>query len=135
VVEGPFVAAEPVEHVQEVVHVRERRLHLRNGRRSRSAMDDLVPALDSSVEALQKILWRDPAIPGPLVSHIFGGTFESGFVVATTIRPLGVSGCFALAAVLALCVQAAAVAASQQHVLHPRHITPPQNEVSAPDYT
>jgi hypothetical protein len=32
------------------------------------------------------------------------------FVVATTIRPLGVSGCFALAAVLALCVQAAAVA-------------------------
>jgi hypothetical protein len=57
------------------------------------------------------------------------------FVVATTIRPLGVSGCFALAAVLALCVQAAAVAASQQHVLRPRQITPPQNEVSAPDYT
>jgi len=57
------------------------------------------------------------------------------FVVATTIRPLGVSGCFALATVIALCVQAAAVAASQQHVLRPRQITPPQNEVSAPDYT
>ena len=57
------------------------------------------------------------------------------FVVATTIRPLGVSGCFALAAVLALGVQAAAVAASQRHVLRPRPITPPPNEVSAPDYT
>jgi hypothetical protein len=57
------------------------------------------------------------------------------FVVATTIRPLGVSGCFALVAVVALCVQAAAVAASQQHVLRPGQITPPQNEVSAPDYT
>jgi hypothetical protein len=56
------------------------------------------------------------------------------FVVASTIRPLGVSGCFALAVVLALCVQAAAVAASQQHVLRPRQITPPQNEDSAPDY-
>jgi hypothetical protein len=56
------------------------------------------------------------------------------FVVATTIRPLGVSGCFALAAVIALCVQASGVAASQQHVLRPRQITPPQNEVSAPDY-
>jgi hypothetical protein len=56
------------------------------------------------------------------------------FVVATTIRPLGVTGCFTLAIVVALCVQAAAVAASQRHVLRPRQITP-QNEVSAPDYT
>jgi hypothetical protein len=55
------------------------------------------------------------------------------FVVATTLRPLGVSGCFALAAVLALCVQAAAVTASQGHVLRPRQITPPQNEVSSAD--
>lgn len=55
------------------------------------------------------------------------------FVVAATIRPLGVSGCFALAAVLALCVQATAVAASQGHVLRPRQITPPQNEVSSAD--
>lgn len=54
------------------------------------------------------------------------------FVVATTIRPLGVTGCFALAAVLALSVQAAAVAASQPHALRPRQITP-QHEVSAPD--
>jgi hypothetical protein len=44
-------------------------------------------------------------------------------------------GCFALVAVVALCVQAAAVAASQQHGLRPGQITPPQNEVSAPDYT
>jgi hypothetical protein len=32
-------------------------------------------------------------------------------------------------------VQAAAVAASQQHVLRPRQITPLHNEDSAPDYT
>lgn len=57
------------------------------------------------------------------------------FVVATTIRPLGVTGCFTLAAALTLCVQAAAVAASQQHVLRLQQIAPPQNEVSAPDYT
>jgi hypothetical protein len=57
------------------------------------------------------------------------------FVVATTIRPLGVGRCFVLAGVLALCVQAVAVAASQQHILRPRQITPPQNENSAPDYT
>jgi len=57
------------------------------------------------------------------------------FAVAMTIRPLGVSGSFALAVVLALCVQAASVGASRQHVLRPRAITPPQNEISAPDYT
>jgi hypothetical protein len=52
-------------------------------------------------------------------------------VVAMTLGPLGVGGCFALAAVVALCVQAAGVAMSQQHLLHPR----PRTEVSAPDYT
>lgn len=57
------------------------------------------------------------------------------FVVAVTIRPLGVSRCFALATVLALCVQAAAVAASQRHLLRPRQIARSQGEVSAPDYT
>jgi multisubunit Na+/H+ antiporter MnhE subunit len=57
------------------------------------------------------------------------------FVVATTIRPLGVSGCFGLAVVLALCVQAAAVAVSQRHVLRPRQITSPESDVGAPDYT
>jgi hypothetical protein len=57
------------------------------------------------------------------------------FVVAMTIRPLGVGGCFALATVLALCVQASGVAASQQHLLPPRQITRPQDEVIAPDYT
>jgi hypothetical protein len=49
------------------------------------------------------------------------------FVVATTIRPLGAGGCFALAALAALCVQAVALAASQRHVL--------RTEVAAPDYT
>lgn len=57
------------------------------------------------------------------------------FVVATTIHPLGVGGCLALAVVLALCVQAAGVAASQRHLFRPRRITSQQNDVSAPDYT
>ncbi len=57
------------------------------------------------------------------------------FVVATTIRPLGVGGCFALATAVTLCVQAAGVAASQRHLLRPRRITQPQDDVSAPDYT
>jgi len=35
------------------------------------------------------------------------------FITATTIRPLGVAGCFVLAAVVALCVQAAAIASRQ----------------------
>ncbi len=57
------------------------------------------------------------------------------FVVATTIRPLGVGGCFALAAVITLCVQAAAVVASRRHILRARQITAPQDEVRALDYT
>jgi hypothetical protein len=57
------------------------------------------------------------------------------FVVAMTIRPLGVSSCFALATLLALCVQAIGVAASQQHFVHEQQITPPQSEGSALDYT
>jgi hypothetical protein len=57
------------------------------------------------------------------------------FVVATTIRPLGVSGSFALAAVIALCVQAATVTTSRQHTFGPRQISRPQTEAAAPDYT
>jgi len=54
------------------------------------------------------------------------------FVVAMTIRPLGVSGCFPLATALALCVQAAGVATSKWHLVRSRQITRPQIEVSAP---
>lgn len=57
------------------------------------------------------------------------------FVVATTIRPFGVGGCFALATVLALCVQTTVVAASHKEFLRPRQVTPQQDEVSASDYT
>lgn len=57
------------------------------------------------------------------------------FVVAVTIRPLGVAGCFALATALALGVQAAGVAASRRHVLRPRRIARPEPEAGAPDYT
>ena len=57
------------------------------------------------------------------------------FVVAATVKPLGVTGCFALAAVLALCVQTVAVVASQQHVLRRGETVLQPNEVSAPDYT
>lgn len=49
------------------------------------------------------------------------------FVVAATIRPLGVSACFGLATVVALCVQAAGVAGSRRHALG--RVT--QNEATA----
>jgi hypothetical protein len=41
------------------------------------------------------------------------------FVVAVTIRPLGLAACFGLATVLALCTQALAVAASHRHIARP----------------
>jgi hypothetical protein len=48
-----------------------------------------------------------------------------GVVVATTIRPLGVGWSFALATAVALCVQAAGVAASQQGNADSRAMAPP----------
>jgi hypothetical protein len=45
------------------------------------------------------------------------------FVVAVAIRPLGAIACFVLATAFALCVQAAAVAASQQQLASARPVT------------
>lgn len=45
------------------------------------------------------------------------------FVVATAVRPLGIAVCFALATIVALAVQAAAVAASHRHVVRAQQVT------------
>jgi hypothetical protein len=45
------------------------------------------------------------------------------FVVATAARPLGIAVCFALATIVALAVQAAAVAASHGHVVRAQQVT------------
>ena len=45
------------------------------------------------------------------------------FVVAIAVRPLGIAGCFALATIVALAVQAAAVAASHRHVVRAQQLT------------
>jgi hypothetical protein len=57
------------------------------------------------------------------------------FIVAMTIRPLGVGGCFALATLLALCVQAIGVIASQQRFVRRQQVAQPQAEGGALDYT
>jgi hypothetical protein len=54
-------------------------------------------------------------------------------VVATSVRPLGIAACFALATVVALAVQAAAVAASHQRVVRAQPVTSQPNELSASD--
>jgi hypothetical protein len=56
------------------------------------------------------------------------------FVVALVVNPLGIAACFAIASVVALAVQATAVAASRLHVVRARGVPPPQNELSAPDF-
>jgi hypothetical protein len=57
------------------------------------------------------------------------------FVVSITIRPFGVIGCFALATAVALCVQAASLAASRRHLVRTRRTTRSQNDLTAPDST
>jgi hypothetical protein len=45
------------------------------------------------------------------------------FVVAIAVRPLGIAVCFVLATIVALAVQAAAVAASHRHVVRTHQVT------------
>jgi hypothetical protein len=45
------------------------------------------------------------------------------FVIATAVRPLGIAVCFALATIVALAVQAAAVAASHRHEVRAQQVT------------
>lgn len=57
------------------------------------------------------------------------------FVVATTIRPFGITACFTLAVVVALSVQATSVAASRRRVLRARRVASGPRDASAPEFT